>query len=79
MAGDEGFSDPEPLRIEAIRHRTQVTIIAQGYLDVETSPRFRESVKEVLATAPAVDGYRREPCDVRGEKTPLRALGAQRG
>jgi anti-anti-sigma factor len=52
MADDEDFSDPEPLRIEAIRNRTEVTIIVEGYLDVETSPRFRESVKEVLATRP---------------------------
>jgi anti-anti-sigma factor len=52
MADDEDVSDPEPLRIEAIRHRTGVTIRVEGYLDVETSPRFRESVKEVLATRP---------------------------
>jgi anti-anti-sigma factor len=52
MADDEDFSDIEPLRIEAIRHRTEVTIIVDGYLDVATCPRFRESVNEVLATRP---------------------------
>jgi anti-anti-sigma factor len=61
MPDDEDFSDPEPLRIEANRHRTEVTIIVEGYLDVETSPRFRESVNEVLATRPrsmAIDASR---------------------
>jgi anti-sigma B factor antagonist len=61
MAGDEDFSDIEPLRIEAIRHRTEVTIIVDGHLDAATSPRFRESVKEVLASRPrsmAIDASR---------------------
>jgi len=61
MPDDEDSSDLEPLRIEAIRHRTEVTIIVEGYLDVETSPRFRESVNDVLATRPrsmAIDASR---------------------
>jgi anti-anti-sigma factor len=61
MADDDDFPDPGPLRIEAVRHRTEVTIIVEGDLDVETSPRFRESVKEVLATRPrsmAIDASR---------------------
>jgi anti-sigma B factor antagonist len=61
MADDGDFSDIEPLRIEAIRHRTEVTIIVDGHLDVATSPRFRESVKEVLASRPrsmAIDASR---------------------
>ena len=36
MADDRDFSDSEPLRIEAVRHRTEVTIIVDGYLDVAT-------------------------------------------
>src|SRR5262245_45728094 len=61
MADDEDLSDTQPLRIEAIRHRTEVTIIVDGYLDVATSPRFRESVNEVLASRPrsmAIDASR---------------------
>jgi anti-anti-sigma factor len=81
MADDQDFSDTEPLRIEAIRHRTEVTIIVDGYLDVATSPRFRESVKEVLATRPrsmAIDASRMRFVDSSGLGALLSARHAVR-
>ena len=61
MADNEDFSDSEPLRVETVRGRTDVTIIVIGYLDAATSRRLRECVEEVLAERPpsiAIDAGR---------------------
>ena len=52
MADDEDSSGTELLRIEVIRHGTDVTVIVVGHLDVRGSARLRDRVETLLATRP---------------------------
>ena len=52
MADDEDFPDHELLRIEAVRDRTEATVIVVGHLDEASSRRLLDSVEKVLATRP---------------------------
>ena len=79
MWDHKASSGAELLRVEVIRHGTEVTLIVVGHLDVTSSERLRARVEDVLLTRPrsiAIDASALTFVDSSGLAALLRARHA---